>query len=184
MCEPATLTAIALTVSAATTAFTGYQQYQNSKVAEATARMNQNAELRAAEDARERGSKEEIAHYRRLAALQGEQLARYGAAGLDVSFGSPLDIMTDTAVLGAADAQTIRENAMREAEAHRINAANYDAQADSENFNQATIPISTGLNIASTLLGGYGKAKGYMDLDRPANTNRRPSYGSSHYGGY
>jgi hypothetical protein len=163
VCDPVTLTIAATVASAAATAFTGYQQYQQSKVVEATARMNQTQELRAAEDAMERGSKEEIAHYRKVSALQGEQLARYSAAGLDVSFGSPLDVMTDTAVLGNADAQTIRDNTMREADQHRISAANYDAQADSENFNQSAIPFSTALNVGSTLLGGYGKAKGYMN---------------------
>ncbi len=179
MCIPVAAAAMAATaISAAGTAFAGYTAFQQAKVAEATANINRNAELAAAQDARERGSKEEIAHYRQVAALKGRQTAAYAAQGLDVAFGSPADVITDTAVLGNEDAQTLRDNTLREMEGHRINAANYQAQADSAKFTQQITPFATAFGVGSTLLGGYGKAKGYMNVgtgSHGSSTGRAPS---------
>jgi hypothetical protein len=163
VCEPATIMTIATIATAAGTAFAGYTAYQGAKATEATAKMNQDFELRAADDAMARGEKEAMAHYRQVSALRARQTAEFGAAGLDVAFGSPLDVITDTNILGNEDANTIRENAMREAEGHRISAYNYESEAAMAKFEQKAIPISTGLSVAGTLLTGYGKTREMMN---------------------
>lgn len=111
------------------------QQYE----AEAQANMAQyqakiderNAELetRRRNDAVDRGQREVEAHARKVAQLRGRQLASLSAQGLDVSFGSAADVLTDTSVLGMQDAGTVVENAKREAEGFEISAANYRASA-------------------------------------------------------
>ncbi len=159
MCEPTTLLIAATVATAASAAIGGYANYQAGKQAEGAARVNQEYERRAERDAMERGSKEEIAHYRKLAALRGEQMARLSGAGLDVSFGTPADVITDTNVLGAADADIIRENALREAEGHRISASNYGVQASSAAFQTKLGVATTALDVGTTLLGGFAKSR-------------------------
>jgi hypothetical protein len=65
-----------------------------------------------------------------------KQQAAQAANGVDVTFGTPLDLMVDTAKQGAIDALTIRTNAYRnyddtrnQAVASRNQAALYDMEA-------------------------------------------------------
>ena len=67
-----------------------------------------------AEDAIKRGAQEEEKHRYQVSALKGRQAAVQAAGNLDLSSGSPLAVMADTAMLGEWDAQIIRDNANRE----------------------------------------------------------------------
>lgn len=67
------------------------------------------------DDAIARGEFEAEQYRRRLVGLIGSQRASFAAQGLDVSFGSPAEIMQETEDIGEADIAQIRENAMREA---------------------------------------------------------------------
>jgi hypothetical protein len=176
MCDPITIATVATVVSAASTAAAGYSAYQGAKVAEGQAKTNQVYEQRALDDARERGSKAEIAHYRQMSALKGEQIARFSGAGLDVAFGSPAEVITDTAVLGNQDADVIRKNFQNEVDGHRISIANLESEAENARFQQAMIPATTALDMGSTLLTGYGKVKSLMGPATP--TPDKSSFGS------
>jgi hypothetical protein len=91
---------------------------------------NQNARNldRAALDAENRGdyaaSKQGVATRR----LIGSQRAAAGAMGIDIGSGSALDILVATAGIGEEEAQTIRNNAAREAWGLRSEAAQQRTQ--------------------------------------------------------
>ena len=62
--------------------------------------MNATLADRRAKDAVERGAREEQMQRAKNQQLLGRQRAAMGANGVDLGFGSPLDTMVDTAVLG------------------------------------------------------------------------------------
>jgi hypothetical protein len=61
--------------------------------------------------------------------LKGDQRAAYGASGVVVDSGSTLDVVADTAAMGAIDAMTIIRNSEREAWSLRQQSQNYKLQA-------------------------------------------------------
>jgi hypothetical protein len=75
-----------------------------------------------AQDAIERGQQEESRFRQGVRLMMGEQRAGIAASGIDVGFGSAVDVQADTAYLGELDALTLRQNAMREAWGHKVSA--------------------------------------------------------------
>lgn len=82
-----------------------------------------------AEDATKRGAIAEQRQRLQVARLAGTQRAAYGSSGVELSSGSPLDVLGDTAQLGELDALTIRSNAEREAYGFRAQQSNLTAQS-------------------------------------------------------
>ena len=68
-----------------------------------------------AEDALARGARAEQGVRLRTAGVKSDQRAAFAARGLDMGYGSALDILTDTDYMGDVDAKTERNNAAREA---------------------------------------------------------------------
>lgn len=172
MCDPGTMTVLAL----ASAAVGGVGQYQSMKGQQAALTYQSqldevnaiNAD-RAARDALERGELDAVKHGREVAKLRGQQTVGWAAAGLDLGFGTPLEVAGDTDLLAAEDTRTIYENANREAEGFRINAANYRASAAGARAQRANVGTEGILSMASTAvntatqIGGqwqkYGKPK-------------------------
>jgi hypothetical protein len=82
-----------------------------------------------AEDAIQRGAEEEARLRRGVRQLVGAQRAGFAADGVDVGFGSALDVQADTAEQGELDALTIRTNAAREAWGFKVEAQDLRYQA-------------------------------------------------------
>lgn len=124
--------------------------------------MDMNATLadRRAKDALERGAVAEQRKRQEVSAIVGKQTAAMAANGVDISFGSPLDTLTDTAVLGELDALTIRTNAHREAYDYRVQAVNQRAQGNLERMKGDAAATGGYLKAAGTILGGAGTAYG------------------------
>lgn len=100
--------------------------------AEQVARNNQQMAEYAAEDAQRRGEKEVQETQRRAAQLRGTQRSMMAARGLDLSVGTPADILDQTEFFASQDVATSRTNARREAWAVRADAANQSAAARAE----------------------------------------------------
>lgn len=81
----------------------------NAQVADMNAKLSE----RRARDAIERGQLDEQRKRQEVAQIQGQQRAAMAANGVDLSFGSPLNIIVDTATMGEIDALTIRSSAAR-----------------------------------------------------------------------
>lgn len=128
----------------------------NAQVAE----MNANLADRRARDAIERGAQEEQRKRQEVAQIKGKQVAAMAANGVDLTFGSPLDTIVDTAVLGELDALTIRTNAYREAYEHRVDAVNKRADASMSRAAAKNAATAGYIGAAGTVLTGAGKAYG------------------------
>lgn len=130
-------------------------RYQ-AKVAE----MNATLADRRAKDAIERGANEEQRKRQQVAQLSGQQRAAMAANGVDLNFGSPLNTLVDTAVLGELDALTIRTNANRQAYDFKVDAVNKRASAEMSRLSADSAETGGWLNAAGTILGGGTKAYG------------------------
>jgi hypothetical protein len=129
----------------------------NAQVAE----MNATLSDRRAKDALARGAAAEQQKRMEVAQLKGRQLAASAANGVDVTFGSPLDAMVDTATLGELDALTIRRNAAREAYDYQVQAVNGRADAALSTMNGQNALMGSYLTAGGTVLGGL--SNGYGD---------------------
>lgn len=111
---------------------------------------NSNAALadQQAADALARGQSNEFNSRLKTAQLKGTQTARMAANGVALDSGSPLDVLTSTDEMGAVDANTIRDNAAKEAYGYKTQAANFRAQAGAAN------PWAAGV---SSLIGASGQ---------------------------
>lgn len=104
-------------------------QQGEAKYNAAVARNNATMAEYKAQDAISRGKAAEEEHSRKVAGLIGTQRNTMAAHGLDLSEGMPLDIMSDTELLGSLDQKTIRLNSEKEAWASRVEASNFNSQA-------------------------------------------------------
>ncbi len=127
--------------------------------------MNAQISERRAKDAIERGALEEQRKRQEVAQLQGRQQVAMAANGVDLGFGSPLDTLVDTAVLGELDALTIRSNTYREAYDYRVQAANQRAGAQLSIAEGKAAKTGGWLNAAGTIL--TGASKGYSQFKNP-----------------
>lgn len=127
------MTAIPLATLALTAAGTAYSVYSAEESRRASldvAAANAETARRAATDAILRGQTEEELTRQRGARMIGAERAAIGAAGLEMTSGSPLQILTDTAGMTELDALTVRSNAAREAWGLQSQAAGMLAQGE------------------------------------------------------
>ena len=128
----------------------------NAQIAE----MNATLADRRARDAILRGQEEEQRKRAEIAQLQGRQRAAMGANNVDLGFGSPLDTLVDTAVMGELDALTIRRNAAREAYDFNVQGVNQRAQAGLDRMNASAARSGGMIGAVGTVLGGGARAYG------------------------
>lgn len=143
MCDPGL-------IMAATTMYTMSAQRQQANYQSQVARNNAKTQEYMAQDATARGERGEQAHRLNVARIKSEQRAAFGASGVDVQSGSPLEAISDTAMLGELDALTIRSNAEREAYGYRTGASNYMAQSKLDRMKGRQAAVGT-------LLSGAGR---------------------------
>jgi hypothetical protein len=156
MCVPI-LTAVAIG-GLALSAWGGYQegkaQEDAAKYSAAVDRNNATLKDQQAEQVSKIGAIEEERHRRKVQQAIGGQRAALAANGLDLSSGTPLDLVTETAALGEEDALNIRFNAAREAwgfreEAKSLRGAAAYKTTAGKNAKNATFLTTT----ANTVLG-------------------------------
>lgn len=139
-------------------AFGAYQQAQSQKQMFAyQAAIQRNNSIYAgylAKDALERGKIEESSYRTKVRQLIGRQRSIFGAAGVQLDSGTPLLVQEDTAEIGELDALTIRNNFVRESEAHLIRAQNFESNAGLSTA--AASAVNPGLAVGTTLLTGAG----------------------------
>lgn len=139
-------------------AFSSYQSSQATKQSydyqSAVARNNAITAEYQAEDAIKRGQLSEEQQRRKTMMLKGTQTARLAANGIDISEGSPLQILSDTDWMGEQDALTIRDNANREAWGYRVQGQNSTSNSTMlKARSEAENPL---LAAGTTLLNGSG----------------------------
>ena len=75
------------------------------------------------------------------------------AAGLDLGFGSPGDILAETAAMGFEESAIIEENTNREARGYEIRAINYGNEAKALKYGAKATKTAGYIQAAGTLLG-------------------------------
>lgn len=111
-----------------------------------------------AQDAVDRGEKAANELKKNTRRLIGAQRAALAAQGIAIDEGDALDIQLETAELGAADAQEIKNNAWREAWGYRVNALDLRGKGSFAELSGKTAARNTlltgGMNIAKDLAYG------------------------------
>lgn len=162
--DPATLTAISIASTVASTGMGVMSSIQQGKARQAqaeyqadVARQNQQLAEQQASAQRKEGYDNMIAKRQETAKLIGRQRAAAGASGATVDVGSSLDLQADTAAQGEIDALNIYNQASDKAYGTQLQgwgygqqAAGYDAQADAAGS-------SIWSNAAGTALGGIAQ---------------------------
>lgn len=159
----------AVSMVAMSTAATAYSKTRAG--AETKGIYDQNAIFaeRQAQDAEQRGELDAGRMRRKTEQVIGAQRTSLAAQGVDVNRGSALDVQADAAYLGELDAQTIKNNAAKEAWGYRVQASDYRARGKTAKregefgaFN--TILTSAGEVLLARYGGGSGK-KHAPDMD-------------------
>lgn len=163
MCDPVTGLMVASTLlSAAGAVQQGNAAAAAGKYNNQIAQMNAQISEKRAKDALERGRIEEQKKRAEVAKVAGAQQAAMAANGVDLTFGSPLDTIVDTAVLGELDALTIRSNAYREEYDYKVQAMNQRAQGQLELMKGKSAQTAGYISAGSTILGGGAQVAKYQ----------------------
>ncbi len=165
MCDPVTGLIVASTLLTAT----GQVQQASASAAASKyqaqiGQMNAQISEKRARDAIERGQIEEQKKRQEVARTMGAQKAAMAANGVDLSFGSPLDTIVDTATLGELDALTIRSNAAREEYDYKVQAANQRAGSQLNTMQASAAKTGGWLSAGSTVLGGATSVAKYQKI--------------------
>lgn len=143
-----------------------------SKAARYNAEVQRNNAMlaeRQAKNVLEAGAREEQKQKALTQQLMAKQQAAMAANGVDVSFGTPLDLMVDTAKQGAIDALTIKTNTYRNYDDVRnqaVSARNQAALYDMEAKNSRTAGI---LSAFGSMASSFGNAYANAVKMNPSN---------------
>jgi len=113
-----------------------------------------------AKDAVERGYQAETDLRRKAAGAKSTQKTLFGSQGSDISSGSPLDILSDTAYQSELDASTIRYNSQLEKYDLLNQGQNSLNEASMNRYAAANAQTAGKWNMASTLLTGASQVSG------------------------
>ena len=159
MCAPPVIAAAA---TVATVVGTGVKALQ----ANASARYQAKIAERNAALEREAGLQEEQAtqdaaraHYRRVAALKGEQRLAAAANGVSADFGTAADVLADTDMLAREDVRRIYEDGANRRRSRDIGASNYMSEAQAQRQAGKGALIGGLFDMTATALGGAQQYK-------------------------
>jgi hypothetical protein len=152
MCDPVSLTIGAAVITAGAQVYGGMAANAQGKYQQRIAEQNRTVELQARDDARARGEIEQMQHWRKVAHIYGEQRAKQTASGLDPTFGSAADLMTDVQLIGYEDSGALAENTVREMTGYETNAANYRMQGRAARSQGKAALVGGILQAGSTIL--------------------------------
>lgn len=162
MCDPVTLTVAATAVTMAGQGMSALQQASQYKYQARVAERNASLENEAARVEQENTRTEALAHYRRVAALKGQQRVTAAANGVSLEFGSAADVADDTDMLAREDVTRIYEQGFQRSRGFEINASNERAQARAARAGAKNAIVSGIFDMGSTALSGatqYSKMK-------------------------
>jgi hypothetical protein len=107
-------------------------------------------------DATARGLQEESRFRQGVRVMIGSQRAGIAAGGIDVGYGSAVDVQADAAMLGELDALTIRQNAAREAWGYKVEAADTRQRAKIARTEGVMLEAAGRANQTAARIGAVG----------------------------
>lgn len=168
MCGPAAVPIIAAAgagLAAIGTVYTGIQAQKQGQYQERVAEQNAKLSAEAANQETENTQQAALQHYRKLAALQGQQRVQMAAGGLDVNFGNAADLTADTEMLGREDARRIYDQGAQNVKGFDIEGVNYRASGRAARQQGNGAFVGSLFSAGATALGGaqqYGQLKAKM----------------------
>lgn len=111
-----------------------------------------------AQDARRRGDQAAEEQQRKTAAIEGRQRAAIAANGIELTSGSPVDVLADTATFGELDRQTVLNNSEREARGYEAQKLNFTSSAGLNRMKADNASAAGSLGALSSLVNGAGSA--------------------------
>jgi hypothetical protein len=162
MCDPVS---IGLTVAAAAVTMGGQYVQGQAAVSQATyegqiAKQNEALATEQAKDSIDRTRVEAQRRQREGGQLAGQQQAAMAANGIDLNFGSALDVQRDTQMITNEDVGQIYRGGFEEQRGFLINAANYRMQQQAAKSKAKGAKIATYLGMAGTALGAASQING------------------------
>lgn len=155
MCNPAMLSLGAQGAGAGLSAVGAYgsaaSQKSGLRYEAQVAGLNAGLAERQAQIALEQGQYQVDQLRRATAGLKGSQTATMAARGLDLTSGTPAEILAGTDFMGEIDVQQAQINAVREAWGYRTQKTNLENEARTKRANASA--ISPGMAAATSLLG-------------------------------
>lgn len=161
MCEPATLALASAGVAATGKIVGGIQSAATARYQARVAERNASLAVEQGRDAQQRGQLEASRAYRRIGQVKGQQIAAMAANGIDLGFGSALQVQQDSAMIGAEDVGQIYKATSGEFRGFDISASNYRAQSQGGRQAARGALVGAVFDAGSTALGG---AKQYRQL--------------------
>lgn len=170
-----TAATVGTTIQAIGTLATAGAQYQSAQYGKAMAEQNAKlAEQQGLASLRQgRLEQEQIA--RRARKIQGQQRAMYGASGVDIGSGSPLEIQADTEYMAAQDKALVRYNAELKKWGFDVESANYKSQASQYGNMGKSALVGGLLGAGSTILNGSGMLGSKFGTSLNSNAIYKPT---------
>ena len=134
------------------------QAKAEAQVAANNATIAQQNAVRASQSGEQQAAESEQKTRAQVGAIKAAQAAN----GTDVNSGTNVDVRSSAAAQGELNALTIRSNAARTAYGYQTQSQSYQTQSNLDNSQASNAAISGGINGASTLLSGAGKAAQYI----------------------
>lgn len=169
------LPVIAGAAAAAGTLFNGYGAMQQGNYEADIARRNADMQVEAARDSIERGRDEARSLWRNIGAVKGAQTASMAANGLDLSFGAPVRMAEDTAMLAREDAENLSRNVNERTKGFDVNAANFVAEARAARQRGKAAMVGSVFEAGNSLMSGMQQQKllrARLGVARPARAAR------------
>ena len=189
MCIATMLTALGMSSSTAATVGTTIQaigtlasagaQYQSAQYGKAMAEQNAKIAEQQGLASLRQGALEQERIARRARQIQGQQRALYGASGVDISSGSPLEIQASTEYMAAQDKALVRYNAELKKWGFDVESANYKAQAQQYGNMGKSAIVGGLLGAGSTILNGSGVLGSKLGLNGNTGSIYDSSVGSN-----
>lgn len=143
----------------ASAVFGAMGKMQEASAAKNSAEYNAKVANMQAQDAIDRAQRDQEQLGRKIAATRGQQRANMAANGLDLSEGTPADVLAQTDYYGLEDQKTVADNGLREANMYQNRARLYSAQAEGYDprITGATSLLAGGGQVADKWYQYYGK---------------------------
>lgn len=154
---------------------------QTAKYNMAIAQQNEDLSKQQATDARARGEAAAAEQRLKTRLLIGNQRAIMAGHNVDLSSGTPLEILGNTAMMGQVDEDRIRMAAAREAWGYDVQATNFANQGQYINFERKTQNRATVLGAAASLSQTWAGAAGGAGARKSAGGTTGGGFTSASY---
>lgn len=179
MCAPVAVVAAVASAAVATagSVISGIGQAQQYRYQAQIADQNAKLANDQARDSIEQTTQEALRARRAQGQTEGQQTAAMAANGVDLGFGSAVDVIKDTRMLGAEDVGQIYKGGNERTRGFDINAWNYKSQAAANRAKASGAMLQGIMGGVASALGGASQVAGMTGGGSKAN------FGGGHVSG-